>query len=103
MTWFNIFALTGRKQKVEGNICVVRLIFAALPALSHIALHNNPVDSHGEYPLETGLPCGLDSKESACNARDPGSIPQLERSPGEGNGNPLQYSCLENFMDRRTL
>ena len=40
----------------------------------------------------------LDSKESACNAGDPGLIPGLGRSPGEGNGNPLQYSCLENFM-----
>ena len=40
------------------------------------------------------------SKESACNAGDLGSIPGFERSPGEGNGNPLQYSCLENPMDR---
>ena len=39
-------------------------------------------------------------KESACNAGDPGSIPGLGRSPGEGNGNTLQYSCLENPMDR---
>ena len=39
-------------------------------------------------------------KESACNAGDPGSIPGWERPPGEGNGNPLQYSCLENPMDR---
>ena len=39
-------------------------------------------------------------KESACNAGDPGSIPGLGRSPGEGYGNPLQYSCLENSMDR---
>ena len=39
-------------------------------------------------------------KESACNAGDLGSIPGLERSPGEGTGNPLQYSCLENPMDR---
>ena len=39
-------------------------------------------------------------KESACNAGDPGSIPGLGRSSGEGNGNPLQYSCLENPMDR---
>ena len=40
------------------------------------------------------------SKKSACNARDLGSIPGLGRSPGEGNGNPFQYSCLENLMDR---
>ena len=43
---------------------------------------------------------GSDSKESACNAGDPGLIPGLGRSPGEGNSNPLQYSCLQNFMDR---
>ena len=47
-----------------------------------------------------GLPGGSDGKESACNAEDPGSIPGSERSPGQGNGNPLQYSCLENPMDR---
>ena len=40
------------------------------------------------------------SKESACNAGDPGSIPGWEIYPGEGNGDPLQYSCLENPMDR---
>ena len=43
------------------------------------------------------------SKESACNAGDPGSIPRSGRSPGEGNDNPLQYSCLENPMDRGAL
>ena len=41
-----------------------------------------------------------DGKESACKAGDLGSIPGLGGSPGEGNGNPLQYSCLENAMDR---
>ena len=46
------------------------------------------------------FPGGSDSKESSCNAGDPGSIPGLGRAPGEGNGNPLQYSCLENPMDR---
>ena len=47
-----------------------------------------------------GFPGGSDGKESACHAGDPGSIPGLGRSPGEGNGNPLQYSCLENSIDR---
>ena len=42
---------------------------------------------------------GSDSRESACNVGDPGSIPGLGRPPGEGNGYPLRYSCLENFMD----
>ena len=46
-----------------------------------------------------GFPGGSDSKASACNAGDPGLIPGSGRSPGEGNGNSLQYSCLENFMD----
>ena len=45
------------------------------------------------------FPGGSDGKASAHNAGDPGSIPGLGRSPGEGNGNPLQYSCLENSMD----
>ena len=49
---------------------------------------------------EKHLPCGSDSEESACNAGDPGLIPGSGRSPGEGNGNPLQYSCLENPNDR---
>ena len=44
-------------------------------------------------------PLGLDGKASACSAGNPGSIPGLGRSPGEGNGNPLQYFCLENSMD----
>ena len=43
---------------------------------------------------------GSDGKESACNVGDPGSIPGLGRSPGEGNDNALCYSCLENPMDR---
>ena len=43
---------------------------------------------------------GSDGKESACNAGDAGSIPGSGRSPGEGNGNPFQYSCLEKSMDR---
>ena len=47
-----------------------------------------------------GLPGGWDSKKSTCNAGDPGSIPGLGRSSGEGSGNPLQYSCLENSMDK---
>ena len=47
-----------------------------------------------------GFPGGLDGKESTCKARDLGSIPGLGRSPGGGHGKPLQYSCLENSMDR---
>ena len=47
-----------------------------------------------------GFPGGSGSKESACNVGDQGSNPGSGRSPGERNGYPLQYSCLENYMDR---
>ena len=53
--------------------------------------------------LSWDIPGGSDSKESACNAggiRDVGLIPGSGRSPGKGNGDPLQYSCVENSMDR---
>ena len=50
--------------------------------------------------LGKGNPVAQMVKESVCNAGDPGSIPWSGRSSGEGNGNPLQYSCLENPMDR---
>ena len=50
--------------------------------------------------LTRGFPGGSDGKESVCNSGDPGSIPGSGRAPGEGNGNPLHYSCLENPMDR---
>ena len=52
--------------------------------------------------MGVGFPCILVGKESACSAGGPGSIPVLGRFPGEGNSNPLQYSCLENPMDRGT-
>ena len=50
------------------------------------------------YPRD--FPGGSDGKQSAYNVGDPGSIPGLRRTPGQGNGNPLQYSCLGNPMDR---
>ena len=52
------------------------------------------------FAMLLDFPGGSDGKESACNAGDPGSIPGLGRSPEEGNGNPLQYSWLENPRDR---
>ena len=50
-----------------------------------------------------GFPGGSDGKESSCKEEDLGSIPGLGRSPGGGDSNPLQYSCLENLRDRRAL
>ena len=62
------------------------------PSESLIMLFSPPVE---------GFLRGSDGKASVYNAGDPGSIPGLGRSPGEGNGNPLQYYCLENPMDGR--
>ena len=56
----------------------------------------DPSPAEGKFE---GFPGGSEVKASACRVGDPGSIPGLGRSPGEGNGNPLQYSCLENPMD----
>ena len=50
--------------------------------------------------LEWGFPGGSNVRESVCNSGDPGLIPGLGRSPGEGNGHPLQFSCPENSVDR---
>ena len=50
--------------------------------------------------MNVGFPGGSDGKESACHAGDLGSNPGLGRSPGEGNSHPLQYSCLDNSMDK---
>ena len=54
-------------------------------------------------PVFIGFPCGSARKESTCNVGDLGSIPGSGRSPGEGNGYPLQYSCLENSTEQRNL
>ena len=53
-----------------------------------------------KYSVIGDFPGGSDGKASVYNAGDPGSVPGLGRSPGEGSGNPLQYYCLENPMDR---
>ena len=64
--------------------------------------NNNKYLLTGYLQCARGFPGGSDSKESACNVGDLGSVPRLERSPGEGDGYPLQFSCLENSMDRGT-
>ena len=59
----------------------------------------NRINYHLLHFPEFGFPCSSEVKVPACNAGDVGSIPGSGRSPGEGNGNPLQYSCLKNPMD----
>ena len=68
-----------------------------------MATHSSILASPAPHPKKglketLGFPGGSDGKASAYSAGDPGSIPGSGRSPGEGNGNPLQYSCLENPM-----
>ena len=57
----------------------------------------------GIAKVNMGFPGSSDGKKSACTVGDPGSIPESGRSPGEGHGNPLQYSCLENPHGERRL
>ena len=80
--------LESRKQRIQSYMC------------KKLDLANNldkPPSSSSSG--QTGFPGGSDSKASACDAGDPGSVSGLGRSPGEGNGTPLQYSCLENSVD----
>ena len=84
----NLFLLPGRnfgwmctKMTVDINVSLI-CYYSLVPTMCQI-----------------GFPHSSVGKESACSAGNPGSIPGLGRSPGEGNGNPLQYACLENLMD----
>ena len=72
--------------------------------LSELSFHITAVINNSAVKLVDYISFGhSDSKESACNAGDPGLIPGSGRFPGEGNGKPLQYSCLENSKDRGAL
>ena len=88
-----------------GTICASRAQGpgpAGLEASTGEQRHPGPAGERdpAEKGLKAQLLSGSDGKESACSAGDLGSIPGWERSPGEGIGNPLLYSCLENPMDR---
>ena len=69
--------------------------FVTVPSTGHFKTFKD------NFQIPNGFPGDSNDKESACNAGDPGSVLGLGRSPGEGNGNPLQYSCLENYLNRR--
>ena len=77
---------------------ILEKIFCAIPEKTELefAIHLQQFTQH----LYLGFPGDSDSKESACNAGDTDLIPGSGRSPGVGNGSPLQYSCLENSKDR---
>ena len=98
-------------ERDRRKVCVGKKVFVAqsCPTLSDDLLSESLVlcsptclpGRHFRYFVSTpSLHIGSDGKESACDAGDLGLIPGLGRSPAEGNGNPLQYFCLENAMDR---
>ena len=79
--WLDLLAVQGTLESLFSNTTVQKHQF------------------FGAQLYSPDLPGGSEVKASACNAGDPGSIPGPGRFPGEGTGNPLQYSCLENSMD----
>ena len=87
MTWDNAPgpSVPEIPQQLSENTNSICFHFLGMTELKCIDIH-----------ITEGFPGGSDYKESSCNVGDPGLIPGLGRSPGEGHGNPLQYSCLEN-------
>ena len=86
------------------SLCFVRLShgdFLSLSLHSCLSSNSTAVAYYLMFAILVGFPGDSDGNESVCNAGDVGSVSGLGRSPGEGNGNPLQYSCLENSTDRR--
>ena len=90
------------KAQLRGSLLLLHGVSSVTSNSAQDSIFYSPVQAGKLFlgPALTGFSGGSDGKVSACNAGDPGSIPGLGRSPGEGNGNPLQYSCLENPMDR---
>ena len=87
-------------QSREELLSASPLCLPASTSLSPPTWNHYRLLSTSNSEASMGFPGGSDGKESACHARHPGSIPGSGRSSEEGNGNPLQYSCLENSMDR---
>ena len=90
--------LEGHEFEQSPGVGDIREAWCA--AVRGVAKSQTRLSDWTEVKVHMGFPGGSDSKESAWNAGDPGWIPGLGRSPGEGNGYPLQYSCLENSMHK---
>ena len=90
-----LYFLCFRFLPLSGIICICEVIDISPGNLDSSLCFIQPRILHDV----SCFPAGSDGKASACSTGDPGSIPGLGRSPGEGNGNPLQYSCPENSMD----
>ena len=105
--WSGLRGFFGAQRPLEPNLGQTFIELCCVPG--HVA-NSPPRPPIGRgfpvnqlrlpSPSKWGFPGGSDGKDSARNAGDPGSTPGLGRSPGEGKGYPLQYSCLENPMDR---
>ena len=104
------FLLIFIKVQLPSNVVLASTVQQSEPA---VCRHTSPhfwIPSHlGHHIALSGVPWATQwggflhnsaGEESTCNSGDPGSVPGLGRSPGEGNGSPLQYSCLKNTMDR---
>ena len=102
-TCLSLSFLSSRKDVIRNSLAVQWLEPGAFTALAQLQSLVGEVISY-KLPSATHthkkFPCSSDGKEAACSGGDLGSIPGSGRSPGEGNGNPFQYSCLENSMDR---
>ena len=92
--WIGVSGIAGGIFTSCDTREALHIIFIYL--FIYLSVHSSFLPS---FPLSLP-PCGSDGKESACSAGDQGSVPKLRRSPGEGNGHLLHYSCLENSMDR---
>ena len=95
--------IDGRRERRwetrDGGQATICLILMEVLQLECSYVLTVPVPANFILSYAVMFPGGLEGKASACNVGDPGSISELGRSPGEGNGTPLQYSCLENPMD----
>ena len=89
-----------KKKSLKGTDSkVTKMLELAECHFKRIIMKSQKFEEKDDHNKLISLPDGSDHKVSACSVGDLGSIPGLGRSPGEGNGNPLQYSCLENSMD----
>ena len=121
ITWMNAGKPKSRKKKDLFIFCftLVNMVcptpfntwlyfkYYLIGAYIFVLCQKNPLSKQSLFLIWCQLiswdfPSGQDGKESICNVGDPDSSLGLGRYPGEGNGNPLQYSCLENSMDRGT-
>ena len=94
---FNQWYIWSEKE-IRFSFCFPVFLFSVFQIHGSVQLYFRPF-----YPHTEDFHGGSDGKASAYNAGDPGLIPGLGRSSGEGNGNPLQYSCLKNLMDGGAL